>query len=300
VGCAAPLNASRKGKEKTMKKLVVGATGTVGSALIAELARREVPVIAATRDPSRQTFPSGIEAVAFDYADPVSMDRALAGVDAMFVLAPPGMEGQAERWRNLFARAVASGVHHVVLMTAKGAGDDTPHGQGEAALKASGLRWTLLRPTFFAQNFATYSGESIRRDGAFYYPAGDGRAAFVDVRDIAAVAAHVLVNPASHEGQSYELTGPQALAMGDVAEVLGRVSGRSIRYVDPGEDGYRSALESHGLSPALAGMFTYLYAVVVKNGWAAGTSDDIAKVLGRAPTTFEQFARDHAAAWVSA
>ena len=65
-------------------------------------------------------------------------------------------------------------------MTAKGAGADTPHGQGEIALQASGLGWTLLKPTFFAQNFATYSGDSIRRESAFYYPAGEGRTAFVE------------------------------------------------------------------------------------------------------------------------
>lgn len=282
-----------------MKKLVIGASGTVGSALVAELSRRNLPTVAATREPSRHTFPEGVEKVVFDYADDASVRLALAGVDGMFVLAPPGMEHQVERWGSLFAHAKAAGVRHVVLMTAKGAGEDTPHGQGEATLKASGLGWTLLRPTFFAQNFATYSGETIRREGAFYYPAGEGRAAFVDVRDIAAVAAQVLVDPGAHAGKSYELTGPAALSMSEVAEELSGVLGRTIRYVDPGEEGYRKALESNGLPPALAGMFTYLYAVVVKNGWAAGTSDDVANVLGRAPTSFAQFARDNALAWAS-
>jgi uncharacterized protein YbjT (DUF2867 family) len=280
-----------------MKKLVIGATGTVGSALVAELARRQTPTAAATRDPSRHALPAGVTPVAFDYADDAKVQSALVGIDAAFVLAPPGLDGQAGHWARLFERAKAAGVRHVVLMTAKGAGADTPHGQGEAALQASGLGWTLLRPTFFAQNFATYSGESIRREGAFYYPAGDGRAAFVDARDIAAVAAEALVNPETHAGRAYELTGPAALAMGEVADVLSRVLGRAIRYVDPGEDGYRQALEANGLPPALAGTFTYLYAVVVKSGWAAGTSEDVARVLGRAPTSFEQFARDHVSAW---
>jgi uncharacterized protein YbjT (DUF2867 family) len=182
-------------------------------------------------------------------------------------------------------------------MTAKGAGADTPHGQGEIALQASGLGWTLLKPTFFAQNFATYSGDSIRRESAFYYPAGEGRTAFVDVRDIAAVAAEVLANPSPHAGRSYELTGPEAHSMDEVAQVLSRVLGRTIHYVDPGEEQYREALESNGLPPALAGMFTYLYAVVVKNNWAAGTSPDIEKVLGRAPTAFQGWAQDARSVW---
>ena len=85
--------------------------------------------------------------------------------------------------------------------------------------------------------------------------------------------------------------------MDEVAQVLSRVLGRTIRYVDPGEERYREALESNGLPPALAGMFTYLYAVVVKNNWAAGTSPDIEKVLGRAPTTFQSWAQDARSVW---
>jgi uncharacterized protein YbjT (DUF2867 family) len=280
-----------------MKKLIIGATGTVGSALVAELSRREVPALAATREPAKHAFPAGITPVAFDYADTSKVERVLAGVDAMFVLAPPGLEHQVDHWQSLFARAKDAGVRHVVLMTAKGAGPDTPHGRGEAALEASGLSHTLLRPTFFSQNFATYSGDSIRRDSAFYYPAGEGRAAFVDARDIAAVAAEALLNPDAHAGKAYELTGPEALSMSEIADILSRMLGRAVRYVDPGEDNYRKALESNGLPDALAGMFTYLYAVVVKNNWAAGTSDDIANVLKRAPASFETFARDHLTAW---
>ena len=166
--------------------------------------------------------------------------------------------------------------------------------RGEAALRASGLAWTLLQPTFFMQNFATYSGETIRREGALYYPAGDGRAAWVDVRDIAAVAAEILARPEAHAGRAYALTGPEALSMAEVAAALSAALGRPVRYVDPSEDGYRAALAANGLPPELAGMFTYLYAVVVKNGWAAGTSPDVATVPGRPPTDFDSFALDDA------
>ena len=86
-----------------MRELVIGSTGTVGSALIAELVRRDIRAVAATRNPSRHTFPAGVEKAAFDHADDASVQRALVGVDGMFVLAPPGMESQVERWRGLFA-----------------------------------------------------------------------------------------------------------------------------------------------------------------------------------------------------
>lgn len=280
-----------------MSPLVLGATGTVGSALVAALGQRGLAARAATRDPAAASFPAGITPVRFDYADRASVRSALTGVDRMFVLAPPGLHDQVAHWTRLFADAREAGVAHVVLMTAKGAGPETPHGQGEAALRASGLSWTLLQPTFFMQNFATYSGETIRRDGAFYYPAGDGRAAFVDVRDIAAVAVEAFARPDQHRGKAYTLTGPAALSMAEVAVALSAASGRPVRYVDPGEEGYRVALEASGLPADLAGMFTYLYAVVVKNGWAAETTEDIGRVLGRPPTPFAQFARDHVATW---
>lgn len=283
-----------------MKKLVVGATGTVGSLLVAELARRGIPTVAATRDPSRQTLPLGVAPVAFDYADEAKVRTALAGIDTMFVLAPAGMERQVERWRSLFFQATKAGVQNIVLMTAKGGAADTPHGQGELVLKASGLGWTILRPTFFMQNFSTYAAESIRRENAFYYPAGDGRTAFVDARDIAAVAAEVLSNPGNHAGKEYDLTGAEALSMENVARKLSRVLDRTIHYIDPGENEYRKSLEANGVSPALAEMFTCLYAVVVKSGWAAGTSESIARVLGRAPTSFDEFARDYAPVWAVA
>ena len=280
-----------------MKTLVIGSTGTVGSAVVSALAHRGVATVAASRNPSSHAFPAGVQSVAFDYADENTVRDALSDVKRLFVLAPPGLENQVEHWTRLFALAKSAGVTHTVLMTAKGAGEDTPHGQGEAALLASGLRWTVLQPTFFAQNFATYAAATIRNEDTFYYPAGEGKTAFVDARDIGEVAAAILTSPDAHHGKRYELTGPEALTMGEVAETLSAVLGRSIRYVDPGEDGYRQALEASGLPPALAAMFTYLYAVVVKNGWAAGTSDDVASVLGRPPRRFEAFARDYAATW---
>lgn len=282
-----------------MNLLVLGATGTVGSALVAELARRGLAPRAATRDPAAHAFPAGVTPVAFDYADPALVAAAVSGVDRMFVLAPPGLADQAERWRALFAAAREAGVRHVVLMTAKGAGPDTPHAEGEAALRASGLSWTVLQPTFFMQNLSTYSGETIRRDGAFYLPAGDGRAAFVDARDIAAAAAEALVHPEAHAGRTYELTGSESLSLAEVAALLSEAAGRPIRYVDPGAEAYRAALEAVGLPPDLAAMFTHLYAVVVKNGWAAATTDDVSRVLGRAPSRFAEFARDHASDWAA-
>lgn len=280
-----------------MKVLVVGATGTVGRAVVQALKAHGTSVIAASRTPEVHVFPQGVSGVRFDYDDDESVATAMAGADRCFVVAPPGLRDQARRWANTFAAAARAGVQHAVVMTAMGATEDTPHGQGEARLRESGLPWTVLRPRFFAQNFITYSGESIRRDHAFYYPAGAGRTAYIDVRDIAEVAATVLANPSVHIGKGYDLTGPAELSMHDVAASLSAAVGRPIQYVDPGGEGYKRALLDSGAPADIATMFTHLYDVVVRQGWAGGTTEDVAQVLGRPATAFDDFVRAHVDAW---
>ncbi len=279
------------------KTLVIGATGTIGRALVAELAAAGQAVRAASRDPEAHTFPEGVEAVRFDYSDAATVGPATEGIDHLFLLSPPMMDEQASRQRALLDIAQGAGARHVVLLSAMGVPDDSPHGQSEAAVKGSGLDWTILRPSFFAQNFVTYVRDSILTEDAFYYPAGDGRIGYIDARDIAAVAAAVLTNPTAHRGQTYDLTGPEPLDHHQVAERLSAAAGRPIVYVDPGPEGYRSALRGAGMPEAIIEGFTHLYSVVVKSGWAAATTDNVERITGRPPVDFAAFAEEHASAW---
>ncbi len=279
------------------KILVTGATGTVGRQVVADLARAGQDVRAASRSPETHDFPQGVEAVRFDYADEDSIVSALEGVECLFLLSPGGLEDQVARQRRAIDLARAAGVQHIVLMTAMGVPEESPHGQVEVALKGSGVAWTILHPSFFAKNFATYVRDSILEHGAFYYPAGDGRVAYIDARDIGAVAAAVLSDPSPHAEQTYDLTGPESIDHTEAAAALSAATDREIVYVDPGEEAYRSTLREAGTPESVVELFTNLYAVVVKNGWAATTTDTVERVLGREPIDFATFARDHASTW---
>jgi uncharacterized protein YbjT (DUF2867 family) len=176
------------------------------------------------------------------------------------------------------------------------AGADAPlvfsrwHGQVEDHLARSGLAYTLLRPSSFMQNFLM-SAQQVADQGVLYGMFGEGRVAFIDVRDIAAVAAELLTSP-GHQDASYTLTGPEPLSAAEVAERLSAATGRQVRSVDLGPDGYRQAL-------AGAGMPGWLVDGVVEGntmlaaGHGAAVTDEVARLTGRPPRTFAQFAADH-------
>jgi uncharacterized protein YbjT (DUF2867 family) len=168
------------------------------------------------------------------------------------------------------------------------------HGQVEQHLAQSGLAYTLLRPSSFMQNFLM-SAQQVADQGALYGMFGEGRVAFIDARDIAAVAAELLTSP-GHQGASYTLTGPEALSAAEVAERLAAATGRQVRSVDLGPDGYRQAM-------AGAGMPGWLVDGVVEGntmlaaGHGATVTDEVARLTGRPPRTFAQFAADHRVAF---
>jgi uncharacterized protein YbjT (DUF2867 family) len=168
-----------------------------------------------------------------------------------------------------------------------------PHAAAEAAIAASGLEWTFLRPNTFMQNYATLSAEGIRRTGAIYEPAADAATSFVDVRDIAAVAVKALTEP-GHAGKAYTLTGPQALDRNAVARLLSEASGKTITYVPVDDAALRSAMAA--APPVMIELMSSLFARI-RAGQTALVAPDIPQVLGRAAISFAQFARDYKAAW---
>jgi uncharacterized protein YbjT (DUF2867 family) len=169
------------------------------------------------------------------------------------------------------------------------------HRQVERAVETSGIPFTFLRPCSFMQNFATYYGDAIRRDGAFYLPCGDAREAFVDVRDIARVAATVMTER-GHEGKAYDLLGPEALTYSDAAAKLSAATGRTIRYVDIPEIEFRKAMTGLGVPEESVDRLVDLYRFI-RGGTAPARSTAIRDATGRDPTSFDQFARDYAEAW---
>ncbi|MBI3581310.1 MAG: NmrA family NAD(P)-binding protein [Nitrospinae bacterium] len=155
-------------------------------------------------------------------------------------------------------------------------------------MESSGLAWTHLRCTFFAQNFITFPAVQ----GSYYMPFGDGKIGYIDVRDVAAVAVVVLNGP-GHEGKVYELTGPEILGVADVARVISAATGREFKYVDVPAEAARAGMIQHGVPAWYADSLLELYAGA-KAGYAARLTDTVEKILGRKPRTFQQFAKDNA------
>jgi uncharacterized protein YbjT (DUF2867 family) len=277
--------------------LVTGASGNIGSELVKELSRRGEKFRAAytSKEKAERARTAAVEPVVVDFGKPESLASALAGVDRLFLLsANPPSESPVVR------AAKAAGVGRIVKLSvfdapAESFGFGRAHRAVEKEIEASGIDWTFLRPNGFMQNLANQQAASIKAQGAFYFPAADTRISHVDVRDIARVAAAVLTS-SGHSGKAYELTGPEALTYGEMAATLTRVLGKPVSYVAISDDDFRKAMAGMGAPAPLVEALVDLFAFY-KRGAAARISPDVANVTGQKAGSFEQYARENAAAF---
>lgn len=265
--------------------LVLGGTGKTGRRVADRLRAAGATVRTAAR--------SGAD-VRFDWDDPATHDAALAGADALWLVPPTLRTDHAPLVSALLDRAEAAGVGHVALLSAGG----VEHAPPEVALRAieldliarERLSRTIVRPRWFMQNFSEgYFAPAIEADGVVSAPTGDGAEAFVDVEDIAAVAAATLLDPAAHAGAEYTLTGPAALTFAEVAALLSEATGRPVRHVDPPVEEWVAASVADGVPAGYAGMLAGLLGIV-RDGGGAAISGDVERVLGRPPRSFAQYA----------
>lgn len=280
--------------------LITGATGTVGSELVLALANRDVTVRAGVHsiikgDRLRHIYPS-IQLVEIDYNRPDTLHVAMTGVERVFMITP-AVENQVALGKQIIDAAKQAGVQQLVKLSVAGA-DAQPgiqlgrwHHEVEEYLAQSGLNYVLLRPCNFMQNFANRNADSICHENKIALPLGEGRVSYIDVRDIATVAATILTSdPAQHQGQAYTLTGPAALTVQQVADAIGQAVGRPITYVDIPEDEVRQALSQ--APPAMADAMLELYRTD-KNNQAPEVTGNVEALTGRPPYTIEQYAQDY-------
>jgi uncharacterized protein YbjT (DUF2867 family) len=278
--------------------LITGATGTVGREIIRRLSARAVPTRAVTRElrKAEAAAPSTVRFVQADFDDPESMQSACAGVERAFLLTNSTV--RAEQQQIAFTRvAQQSGVRHIVKLSQLHADANAPerflryHGAVEAAIRASGLAFTFLRPNMYMQGLLNFR-QSIREQGAFFAAGGEARISAVDVRDLADVAVAALTS-SGHDKKVYSLTGPAALTFAEMGEQLSEAVGRSIRFVDLPPEAMRAALVHLGFPAWRADGLLEEFAMY-RRGAAAGIDPGIPEALGRAPRSFNDFARDHA------
>lgn len=279
--------------------LVLGASGHVGVPLVKSLTARGARFRAGYRSPERveEARRVGVDAVLVDYRDAGSLDRAMAGVERVFLVAPP-VEDLAELERGPLDAARRAGVRHLVKLSVWAARTEDfvfgrPHRAIEELIERSGLAWTFLRPNGFMQNLLAMA-PGIRQTGVHAFPHG-GRVSWIDARDIGRTAAAVLTGD-GHEGHAYELTGPEALDYARQIELVSEAAGTRYTYVPVPDEAWRQAALGLGLPGYLVDALVDLQRLQ-RLGVCSATTEVVEQLTGSPPTPFRRFAQDHADAF---
>ncbi|WP_210583811.1 NAD(P)H-binding protein [Streptomyces sp. GESEQ-35] len=267
--------------------LVIGATGTTGSRLVSQLAARGHRVSAASR---RATAVDGARAVHFDWYDPTTYAGALSGADRVYLVPPLGSAVPAATVLPFLERARAAGVRRAVLLSSSAIPAGGP-ATGEIHLALPDLfdEWAVLRPSWFMQNFTGdhLHAHGIREDGTFWTATGEGRVAFVDADDIAAVAAHALTDDPAPDTDLL-ITGPEVLSHGEIAATLTAVTGRPVTHRHLGYEQLRDRLAKS--MPAEFAVFLAGLDSAIADGAEDRTTDTVQRITGRPPRTFRAHA----------
>jgi len=278
--------------------LITGASGNVGSEVLKQALSVGLKIRATFQSADKAAkAPAGIEGVIMDYTQPETIRAALHGVEKIFLVGPPVRDLPAME-ANFIKEVRAAGRKHIVKLSALGGHESmfpSGHRDSEENIVASGVPYTFLRPNGFMQNLVNYNAGTIRSQNAFYGCQGNGAVSVVDIRDIAAVAVIVLA-ATGHEGKSYALTGSEAVTNGQVAEKLSGIAGHKISYVDLPPAEFKKALLSAGMPEWSADALVDLQRLY-REGKASLLTDDVERLTGRKPITFDQFARDYAFAF---
>lgn len=265
--------------------LVIGGTGKTGRRVVEQLTARGLPV----RVGSRSGTPP------FDWEDQATWAPVLHNAASVYVTYYPDLAvpGAADTIRCFTDLAVQSGVRRLVLLSGRG---EPEAERSEQTVRASGADWTILRASWFNQNFSeNYLLEPLL-GGELALPAGDVAEPFVDADDIADVAVAALTEP-GHEGRLYELTGPRLLTFAEAVGEIARAAGREVRYLPVSAEQYAAMLAEQNVPAEVVSLLTYLFSEVL-DGRNAHLSDGVQRALGRAPRDFTQYARDAAATGV--
>jgi uncharacterized protein YbjT (DUF2867 family) len=277
--------------------LITGASGSVGKTVLAEVARSGQKHRAMYRSKEEAIrAPAGTDTVIADFADKASLAAALRGVESIYLVCSP-IPDLVQLESNAIEVCEAAGVRRVVLNSALGAGDypksfPSWHRKVEDKLKATKMAYCILRPNSFMQNVLAYFAPSIRTQGAFYSSMGNARTSYLDVRDIAVVAAKAL-HGGEHDGQTYQLNGPEALTYAEVAEKISKHAKISAKYVDIPLEAQRKAMLDQGMPEwqvtALLELQEYY-----TNGNGGVVDALLERLLGRPPVRMDAFLEEYA------
>jgi uncharacterized protein YbjT (DUF2867 family) len=262
--------------------LVLGGTGKTGRRVAERLRARGV----ATRIASRSATP------AFDWNDPDTWPAALEGVTAAYITYAPDLAtpGAADSIRAFVDQAVARGVERLVLLSGRG---EEEAQACERIIQAADVEWTVVRASWFMQNFSEGEFLGMVRSGAITLPASEVPEPFVDVNDIAKVSVAALTEE-GHAHEIYEVTGPRLLTFDDLAREISGAAGREVRFVPISKEAFAGAIAESGAPADVTWLLNYLFETVL-DGRNAQVADGVRRALGREPADFAAFARRVAA-----
>ena len=233
------------------KVLVLGATGKTGRRIVQQLAAKQVPVRLGSR---RAEIP-------FDWENDKTWEAALAGIHAVYIAYQPDLAipGAVEHIQTFVNMAVKAGVQRLVLLSGRG---EEEAERCEQVVQNSGLDWTVVRCSFFYQNFSEGIFIEGILSGEFVLPVGDVKEPFVDVDDIADVATAALTED-GHAGKLYELTGPELLTFAEATQKIAAATGRDIQYVQVPIEAYVEGMRAAGLPEGEVWLVNYLFETVM-------------------------------------
>ncbi len=281
------------------KILVAGATGNIGSALVAQLMQTPSSTDVVAASLGGQSV-AGAPGRALNLLDSNSAQAAMQGVERLFLLTPAHPEMEAMTAHAVRA-AQAAGVQHIVCVSGAGADPKSEiaiarlQGRCDQIVIDSGIAHTLLQPKNFMQNFTTFLRDMVR-NGMAYSSQGNGRVPFIDARDIAAVAARVLRERQAHAGKVYTLTGPQALTHAEALAVIAEHIGRPIQLVAISEEQAVDGMRQAGMPEPLVQAMSSLNRIIAA-GWVAEVTDDVSRLLGRPAAAWADFVAEHRGLW---
>ena len=289
-------------KASTPSILITGATGHIGRELTKSLSAQNIPFRAMVRSAKGVETVGALgcsEAAIGDFDDPELLARAMEAIQRAFLLTNSSEYAETQQ-SNFVDVAQRAGVKHIVKLSQWAADANSPvrflryHAAVEQHIKESQMAYTFLRPNLFMQGLLTFR-ESIMAQGKFFAAAGTAQISAIDVRDIAAAAVAALTED-RHEGKTYDLTGPEALSHGEMAEKLSQALQRQVEYVDVPETTMKEALLSFGIPLWQADGIVEDYAHY-RRGEASTIASGVKYATGASPRSFDIFARDFAPAF---
>lgn len=278
--------------------LVTGATGTIGAELVKQLIEAgECPRVL-VRDPAKvHHLDNNVECVVGDLDQPDTVRDALKGIERVFLLT-----SKTQQDLNVITAAKSTGTRHIVKLSTQEAGWVPVEGHGhwhherEELIRNSGLAWTFLRPTMYMSTALEWA-PTLKKDNVVYFPGGMSKFAPIAPKDVAAVACSALLS-SDHEGQGYELTGPELVSVADMVSILAKVLKKQINYVDIAETTWGEQMSGYGIPKYVVDGLVETFSLI-RQGRFAYLTDDVGRITGRQANSFSTWCQEHCQAFTN-